>query len=52
MFGEIMVESTMNDGVGFGCSSSKGFDIVKGASMNGSSECGDCLGSLVVMSEC
>jgi hypothetical protein len=50
MFGEIMVESTMNDGVGSGCSSSKGFDIVKRTSMDGSSECGDCLGSLVVMS--
>jgi hypothetical protein len=52
MFGEIMVESTMNDGVGFRCSSSKGFDVVKGTSMDGSSERGDCFGSLVVMSQC
>jgi len=50
VFGEIVVEATVNDCIGFGSASFEGFDIIEGAGMDLSSEGLDGLGGFVVMS--
>lgn len=50
MFGKIVIEATVDDGIGFGSASFEGFDIIEGAGMDLSSEGLDGLGGFVVVS--
>lgn len=50
MFGEIVVETTVNDCIGFGSASFEGFDIVERAVVDLRSQGLDGLGGFVVVS--